>query len=111
MNRLLLPTLKLKLETKKSKGLYPIQLIKKIFKFKLNSGTNQEVWGVYIDFQSIHSKCTIDAILQHMGFYATTENPCMMRRENHNKQSSKYIIIYQDDFSLYQLRLNKFCIC
>ena len=35
---------------------------------KVNSGTDQEVLGVYIDFQSIHSKWTIDTILQHMGF-------------------------------------------
>ena len=52
--------------------------------------------GVYIDFQSIHSKWTIDAILQHMGFYVTTENPNLMMRENHNTQSSEYIIICQD---------------
>ena len=54
---------------------------------------DQEVWGVCIDFQSIHSKWTIDAILQHMGFYVTTENPNVVMRENHNTQSSKYIII------------------
>ena len=38
----------------------------------------------------------IDAILQHMGFYATTENPNVMMRENHNTQSSEYIVICQD---------------
>ena len=57
---------------------------------------NNEVWGVYIDFQSIYSKRTIDAILQHMGFYVTTENPNVMMRENHNTHSSEYIIICQD---------------
>ena len=31
-----------------------------------------------------------------MGFYATTENPNVMMRENHNTQSSEYIIICQD---------------
>ena len=31
-----------------------------------------------------------------MGFYATTENPNMMMRENHNTQSFEYIIIYQN---------------
>ena len=70
--------------------------MKQIFKFKVNSGTDQEVWGVYIDIQSIHSKWTIDAILQHMGFYATTENPNVMMKENHNTQSCGYIIICQD---------------
>ena len=57
--------------------------MKQIFKFKVNSGTDQEVWGVYIDIQSIHSKWTIDAILQHMGFYATTENPNVMMNISH----------------------------
>ena len=32
-----------------------------------------------------------------MGFYATTENPHVMIRENHNTQSSEYIIIYEDE--------------
>ena len=31
-----------------------------------------------------------------MGFYATTENPNVMMRENHNTQFSEYIIICQD---------------
>ena len=31
-----------------------------------------------------------------MGFYVTTENPNMMMRENHDTQSSEYIIISQD---------------
>ena len=51
--------------------------------------------GVYIDFQSIHSKWTIDAIFQHMGFSITTENPTVMMRETHDTQSSEYIIICQ----------------
>ena len=53
--------------------------------------------GVYIDFQSIHRQWTIDAILQHMGFYARTGNPNVMMRKNHNTQSSEYIIIYEDE--------------
>ena len=52
--------------------------------------------SLYIDFQSIHSKWTINAILQHMGFYVTTENPNVMMRESHNTQSSEYIIICQN---------------
>ena len=66
------------------------------FKIKVNSGTGQELWGVYIDFHSIHSKWTIDTILQHMGFYVKTENPNVTMRENHYTQSSDYIIICQD---------------
>ena len=60
------------------------------------SGSNQEVWGVDIDFQSIHSKWTIAAILQHMGFYATTGNPNVMMKGNHNTQSCECIIKCQD---------------
>ena len=71
-------------------------------------GCFQQLWGVYIDFQSIHSKWTIDAILQHMGFYATTENPNMMMRENHTTQSSEYIIIYEDELYIVALHLKKF---
>ena len=37
------------------------------------------------------------AILQHMGFYTTTENPSVMMRENHNTQSSEHIIIYHHE--------------
>ena len=48
----------------------------------INSAINQELWGVYIDFKSYHSNWTIGAVLQHMGFYTTTENPCVMMREN-----------------------------
>ena len=37
-----------------------------------------------------------NAILQHMCFYVTTENPNVMMNENHNTQSFEYIIICQD---------------
>ena len=66
-----------------------------IFKFKVNSGNNQELWGVNADFTSYELKWTIDAILQHMGFYPTTENSCVMMRENH-KIKSYECIIYQE---------------
>ena len=32
-----------------------------------------------------------------MGFYPTTENPCVMIRENLKTKSCEYIIIYQDE--------------
>ena len=57
-----------KIKNRKIEGLITYSTDQQIFKFKVNSGTDQEVWGVYIDFQSIHSKWTIDTILQHMGF-------------------------------------------
>ena len=93
---LLTTNFEVKVENRKVEGLITYSTDLQIFKLKVNSGTDQEVWGVYIDFQSIHSKWTIDAILQHMGFYITTENPNVMMRENHDTQSSEYIIICQD---------------
>ena len=95
-DKLLSTNFEVEVETRKVGGLITYSTDQQIFKFKVNSGTDQEVWGVYIDFQSIHSRWTIDAILQHMGFYVTTENPNVMMRENHNTQSCVYIIICQD---------------
>ena len=85
-----------KVENRKVEGLITYSTDQQIFKLKVNSGTDHEVWGVYIDFQSIHSIWMIDAIFQHVGFYVTTENPNVMMRENHNTQSSEYIIICQN---------------
>ena len=75
-DKLLTTNFEVKVENRKVEGLITYSTDQQIFKFKVNSGTDQEVWGVYIDFQSIHSKWTVDAILQHMGFYATTEYKC-----------------------------------
>ena len=94
--KLLTTNFEVKVKNRKVEGLITYSTDHRIFKFKVNCGTDQEVWGVYIDFQSIHSKWTVDAILQHIGFYVTTENPNVMMRENHNTQSSEYIIICQD---------------
>ena len=94
--KLLTTNFEVKVKNRKVEGLITYSTDQQIFKFKVNSGTDQEVWGVDIDFQSIHCKWTIDAILEQMGFYVTTENPNMMMRENHNAQYSEYIIICQD---------------
>ena len=59
--------IEVKVENRKVEGLITYRTDQEMFKFKVKSGTDQEVWGVYIDFESIHSKWTIDAILQHMG--------------------------------------------
>ena len=32
-----------------------------------------------------------------MGFYPTTENPCVMMRVNHTTKSCQYIIIYHGE--------------
>ena len=53
--------------------------------------------GVIIEFTLYELKCTIHAILQHMGFYHTTENPCVKMRVNHKTISCECIIIYQDE--------------
>ena len=55
------------------------------------------MWGVNADFTLYELKWTIDAILQQIGFYPTTENPCVMMRENHKTKSCEYIIIYHDE--------------
>ena len=74
---------------------YPTE--QQIFKFNVNSGNKQELWGVNTDFSSYELKWTIDAILQHMGFYHTAANPCVMMRVNHITQSCEYIVIYHDE--------------
>ena len=94
-DKLLTNNFEVKVENRKVEGLITYSTDQQIFNLKVNSETDQEVWGVYIDFQSIHSKWTIDAILQHMGFYIITENPNVLMRENHDTQSSEYIIICQ----------------
>ena len=55
------------------------------------------MWGVNIQFTLYELKWTIHAILQHMGFYHTTENPCVMMRVNHKTKSCECIIIHQDE--------------
>ena len=83
-----------------------------IFKFKVNSGhkesqetshsdklNNLELWGVNADVKSYQQKWTIHgrSILQNMGFYPASENPCVMMRDNLKTKSSEYTVIYQDD--------------
>ena len=94
-DKLLTTNFEVKVENRKVEKLVIYSTDLQILKLKVNSETDQEVWEVYIDFQSIHSKWTIDAILQHMGFYAITENPNVMMWENHDTKSSEYIIICQ----------------
>ena len=72
-NKLVTTNFEVKVKNRKVEGLITYSTDQQIFKFNVNSGTDQEVWGVYIDFQSIHSKWMIDVILQHMGFYITTK--------------------------------------
>ena len=73
---LLTTNFEVKVKNRKVEGLITNSTDQQIFKLKVNSGTDQEIWGVYIDFQSIHSKWTIDAILQHMGFCNNKKSKC-----------------------------------
>ena len=87
----------MEIKNRKVEGLITYSTGQQIFKFMVNSGNNQELWGVNIEFTLYELKWTIDAILQHMGFYHTTENPCVMMRVNHKTKSCECIIIHQDE--------------
>ena len=91
-----LANFKWKLKTE-VEGLITYSTDQQIFKFKVNSGSSQELWGVNIEFTLYELKWTIDAILQYMGFYCTTENPCVLMRINHKAKSCECIIIHQDE--------------
>ena len=84
-NELLTTKFQLEIENRKVEGLITYSTDQQIFKVKVNSGSSQELWGVNTDFTSYELKWTIDAILQHMGFYHTTENPCVNESKSQNK--------------------------
>ena len=90
-DKLLTTTFHIEIENRKVEGLITYSTDQQIFKFKVNS------WGVNIEFTLYELKWTIHAILQHMGFYHTTENSCVKMRENHKTKSCEYIIIHQDE--------------
>ena len=90
-DKLLTTTFQIEIENRKVEGLITYSTDQQIFKFKVNS------WGVNIEITLYELKCTIHAILQHMGFYHTTENPCVMMRANHKTKSCGCIIIHQDE--------------
>ena len=75
----------MEIENRKVEALITYSTDQQIFKFKVNSGSSQELRRVNTDFTSYELKWTIDAILQYMGFYHTTENPCVMMRVNHKQ--------------------------
>ena len=55
-DKLLTTNFEVKLENRKVQRLITYSTQLQIFKLKVNSGTDQEVLGVHIDFQSIHRK-------------------------------------------------------
>ena len=90
-DKLLITTFQIEIENRKVEGLITFSTDQQVFKFKANS------WGVNIEFTLYELKCTIHAILQHMGFYHTTENPCVIMRADHQTKSCECIIIHQDE--------------
>ena len=90
-DKLITTSFQIKIENRKVEGLITYSTEQQIFKYKVNS------WGVNIEFTLYELKCTIHAILQHMGFYHTTENPCVMMRAKHNTKSCECIIIHQNE--------------
>ena len=81
----------MKLKNRKVEGLISYSTDQQIFKFKVNS------WGVNIELTLYELKWTINAILQHMGFYHTTENPCVKMSVNHKTKSCEFIILHEDE--------------
>ena len=67
-NKLLATKFQIEIENQKVEGVITFSTDQQIFKFKVNSGNKQELWGVNTDFSSYELKWTIDAILQCMGF-------------------------------------------
>ena len=90
-DKLLTAKFQIEIENRKVGGLITYSTDQQIFKFKVNS------WEVNIELTLYELKWTINAILQHMGFYHTTENPCVMMRVNHITKSCECIIIHQDE--------------
>ena len=101
-DKLLTTKFQIEIENRKVEGLTTYSTEQQIFKFKVNS------WGVHIEFTIYELKCTIHAILQHMGFYHTTENPCVMMKVNHKTKSCECIIILRMNYILHQVHFKKF---
>ena len=106
-DKLLTTKVQFEIENRKVEGLITYSTDQQMFKFKVNSGNNQELWGVNIEFTLYELEWKIDAILQHTGFYHTTENPCVMMRVNHKTKSCECIIIHQDELYIATNRLQE----
>ena len=90
-DQLLTTTFQIEIVNRKVEWLITYSTDQQIFKFKVNS------WEVNIEFTLYELKWTIHAILQHMGFYHTTENPCVIMRANHKINSCECIILHQNE--------------
>ena len=100
-DKLLTTTFQIEIENRKVEGLITYSTDQQIFKFKVNS------WGVDIELTLYELKCTIHAILQHMGFHHTTENLCVMMRAKHNTKSCECIIIHQDELYIASITIQE----
>ena len=94
---LLATNFEVQMENRKVEGLIVYSTHQPIFKFTVDSASDPDIWGVYVDFKSNQNKSTIHGILQHMGCYPPNKNPNVMMRENLKTKSSEYIIIYHDE--------------
>ena len=65
-DKLLFSNFEVKVENRKVVGLITYSTDQQIFKFKVNSGTNQELCRVNVDSKSNQNKWTIHGILQHI---------------------------------------------
>ena len=101
-DKLLTTTFQIEIENRKVEGLITYSTDQQIFKLKVNS------WGVNIEFTLYELECTSHAILQHMGVYHTTENPCVMMTAKHNTKSCECIIIHQDELYIASSTLQEF---
>ena len=90
-DKLLTTTFQIEIENREVEGLITYSTDQQILEFNVN------FWGVNIEFTLYELKWTIHAILQHMDFYHTTENPCVMMRVNHETKSCECICIHQDE--------------
>ena len=100
-NELLTTTFQMEIENQKFEGLITYLTDQQIFKFKVNS------WGVNIELTLYGLICIIHAILQPMGFYHTTVNPCVMMTVNHKTKSCECIIIHQVELYIASSTLQK----
>ena len=84
-------TFQIEIGNRNVEGLITYSTDQQIFKFEVNS------WGVNIEFTLYELKWTIHAILQHMVFYHTTENPCVIMRAKHKTKSCECIILHENE--------------
>ena len=101
-DELITTNFEVKIKNRNVEGLITYSTEQQIFRFKINS------WGVNNEFTLYELKCTIDAILQHMGFYHTTENPCVKMRVNHKTKSCECIIIHHNELYIASSTLQEF---